>query len=119
MNFAVLFSGNMEKICFHCGIDFEGESLVFDHKDFCCNGCKTVYQILTEHDLHSYYDIEKSPGISPSQFVGKFDYLDNPEIVEQLLEFDDQGIQIVNLFIPNIHCSSCIWVLEQAHKLNS
>src|SRR5690606_12496866 len=39
-------------------------------------------------------------------------------IVEELLEFDDEDIQIVNLFIPNIHCSSCIWVLEQLNKLN-
>ncbi|WP_417363645.1 heavy metal translocating P-type ATPase [Galbibacter sp.] len=108
----------MGKFCFHCGIEFENDSFVIEGKDFCCNGCKTVFEILGEHDLHSYYDIEKNPGISPSQFVGKFDYLDNKAIVEELLEFDDEGIQIVNLFIPNIHCSSCIWVLEQLNKLN-
>ncbi|EKF54589.1 heavy metal translocating P-type ATPase [Galbibacter marinus] len=108
----------MGKSCFHCGIEFENESFVVDQKDFCCIGCKTVYEILSEHELHSYYDIEKNPGISPLQFVGKFDYLDNKDISDQLLEFDENGIQIVNLFIPNIHCSSCIWVLEQANKLN-
>src|SRR5690606_13249305 len=110
--------GIMGKSCFHCGIEFENESFVADQKDFCCIGCKTVYEILSEHELHSYYDIEKNPGISPLQFVGKFDYLDNKDISDQLLEFDENGIQIVNLFIPNIHCSSCIWVLEQANKLN-
>src|SRR5690606_34046746 len=73
---------------------------------------------LSEHDLHSYYDMEKNPGISPAQFTGKYDYLDNKDISDQLLEFNENGIQIVNLFIPNIHCSSCIWVLEQANKLN-
>lgn len=118
LKFAHLLRGIMGKSCFHCGIEFENDSFVVDQKDFCCIGCKTVYEILSEHELHSYYDIEKNPGISPLQFVGKFDYLDNKDISDQLLEFDENGIQIVNLFIPNIHCSSCIWVLEQANKLN-
>lgn len=118
LKFAQLFWGIMGKSCFHCGIEFENEPFVVDQKDFCCNGCKTVYEILSEHDLHSYYDMEKNPGISPAQFTGKYDYLDNKDISDQLLEFNENGIQIVNLFIPNIHCSSCIWVLEQANKLN-
>lgn len=108
----------MDKSCFHCGIKFENESFTADNKDFCCNGCRTVYQILSDHDLHSYYVIEKNPGNSPAQYEGRFNYLDNKAIVDLLLEFDDEGIQIVNLFVPNIHCSSCIWVLEQANKLN-
>lgn len=108
----------MDKSCFHCGIKFENESFTADNKDFCCNGCRTVYQILSDHDLHSYYVIEKNPGNSPVQYEGRFNYLDNKAIVDLLLEFDDEGIQIVNLFVPNIHCSSCIWVLEQANKLN-
>ena len=27
-------------------------------------------------------------------------------------------MQIINLFIPHIHCSSCIWILENLNKLN-
>ncbi len=108
----------MNSTCFHCGNLCEAEALVYDSKDFCCNGCKTVYQILSEHDLTSYYDLEKSPGARPKLSEGKFDFLDNQKVVEQLLEFNDADVQIINLYIPHIHCSSCIWVLENLNKIS-
>ncbi|UNY99175.1 heavy metal translocating P-type ATPase metal-binding domain-containing protein [Zhouia spongiae] len=109
----------MIKQCYHCGTECDTGSFVFDSKDFCCNGCKTVYQIFSENDLAGYYELEKSPGASPLMDKGKFDFLDNDKIVEKLLEFNDGDTQIINLYIPHIHCSSCIWVLENLNKLNS
>lgn len=109
----------MNDSCFHCGLDCEQDSLFFDDKIFCCNGCKTVYQIFSDNNLTSYYDLEKNPGITPKEIRGKYDILENQKIVESLLEFNDDNIQIVNLYIPTIHCSSCIWVLENLHKINS
>ncbi|MCM5664217.1 heavy metal translocating P-type ATPase [Galbibacter mesophilus] len=108
----------MSDLCFHCGLDCEKEAVFFDDKNFCCNGCKTVYEIFSENDLTSYYDLEKSPGTTPNLIAGKYDFLNNQEIVESLLEFNDDSIQIVNLYIPTIHCSSCIWVLENLHRLH-
>ncbi len=34
-----------------------------------------------------------------------------------LLEFSDGGISKIRLFIPSIHCSSCIWLLENLNRL--
>ncbi len=65
-----------------------------------------------------YYDLENTPGTSPLLQEGKFDFLENEQVVAQLLEFDEQGTQVVSLLIPTIHCSSCIWVLENLNKLN-
>src|SRR5690606_41453429 len=90
-----------------------------DQKSFCCHGCKTVYEILADSDLIFYYDIEKSPGISPKEIAGDFDFLDNSDIVEKLLEFNDSQTQVVSLLIPSIHCSSCIWILENLNKLDA
>src|SRR5690606_6367666 len=36
----------------------------------------------------------------------------------KLLEFNDGNTQIVSFLIPSIHCSSCIWILENLNKLN-
>lgn len=104
--------------CFHCGDVCSIKTIV--HKDhfFCCHGCKTVFDILNENDLAYYYDLEKTPGSSPLEQEGKWDFLSNLKIVSKLLEFDEQGTQVVSLLIPNIHCSSCIWVLENLNKLN-
>ena len=110
----------MEKTkCYHCGNDCkEGDSIVFDFKDFCCNGCKTVFEILNENELTCYYDFEQSPGKIPEEIQGKYDYLDNESISEKLYEFYTDTTCIITLNIPHIHCSSCIWVLENLHKLN-
>lgn len=104
--------------CFHCGDGFsERDRIIFDGKSFCCIGCKTVYEIFSENDLTSYYDLEKSPGATPQEIQGKYDYLDNEKIVDKLLEFKEDDVQIVSLYIPHIHCSSCIWILENLSKL--
>lgn len=106
--------------CFHCGDEFsEKQRIVFDQKSFCCVGCKTVYEIFKQSDLTSYYDIEKNPGATPQDTKGKFDFLDNEKIVDKLLEFNEEDVSIISLYIPHIHCSSCIWILENLHKLQS
>ncbi len=104
--------------CFHCGLDATASNIVFDDKSFCCNGCKTVYQIFSENDLTCYYDLQQAPGATPKEVEGKYNFLDNEKIIEQLLEFNSDDTQIVTLYIPHIHCSSCIWVLENLNKLN-
>ncbi len=104
--------------CFHCGDACIDVEIKHDEKSFCCHGCKTVYDILHDNDLSYYYDLEKTPGISPQEIAGKYDFLDNEAIVEKLLEFNDGNLQIVSFVIPSIHCSSCIWILENLNKLN-
>ncbi len=60
-----------------------------------------------------------TPGTIPNEIAGKFDYLEQFRTSpKKLLEFEDEETAVVNFFIPTIHCSSCIWVLENLHKLN-
>jgi Cu+-exporting ATPase len=105
--------------CFHCGLDADTSKIMFDNKPFCCNGCKTVYEIFSTNDLGCYYDLQNAPGATPKDIEGKYNFLDNPKIVDQLLEFNDDDTQIITLYIPHVHCSSCIWILENLNKLNS
>ncbi|MFH6769879.1 heavy metal translocating P-type ATPase metal-binding domain-containing protein [Gaetbulibacter aquiaggeris] len=104
--------------CFHCGLDTTNSEIIFDEKSFCCNGCKTVYEIFSENDLTCYYDLQQAPGSTPKEIEGKYNFLDNEKIVEKLLEFNDEKTQIITLYIPHIHCSSCIWVLENLSKIH-
>lgn len=106
-----------EELCYHCG-DTNSVYVHFDDKLFCCNGCKTVYEILNQSELSKYYDLESTPGKSPEALNNTYDYLTNETIVNSLIDFDDETLQIVTLYIPHIHCSSCIWVLENLNKLN-
>lgn len=106
-------------VCFHCGDACVSTNIEHQDKHFCCHGCKTVFDILNESDLSYYYELEQTPGTTPARFEGKFDFLENETIARKLLEFDEQGMQVVTFVIPAIHCSSCIWVLENLNKLNA
>src|SRR5699024_3324681 len=55
---------------------------------------------------------------TPEDTEGKFDFLEKDSIIEKLLEFNDGQTAVVSFSIPSIHCSSCIWILENLHKLN-
>ncbi|MEZ4796502.1 MAG: heavy metal translocating P-type ATPase metal-binding domain-containing protein [Flavobacteriaceae bacterium] len=110
----------MDKVsCFHCGDNCDSSIIKFDDKSFCCNGCKTVYEIFSENDLTCYYDLQASPGSIPKEIEGKYEFLSQENIIEKLTEFNDGKTQIATLYIPHIHCSSCIWILENLNKLNS
>jgi P-type Cu+ transporter len=108
--------------CIHCGQDCGKNPVIWDEKPFCCNGCSMVFQILSEKKLNRYYDMMPTPGIRLDQentSGTRYAYLDNDELRMKLLDFSDGGISRVNLFIPAIHCSSCIWLLENLHTLHS
>lgn len=107
--------------CIHCGQDCGKNPVIWNEKQFCCNGCSMVYQILSEKKLDRYYDMMPTPGIRLEQentSGTRYAYLDNDEIRLKLLDFSDGGISRVNLFIPAIHCSSCIWLLENLSTLH-
>jgi len=104
--------------CFHCGLDIiPCDEIFFDNRSFCCKGCKTVYDIFSSNGLSSYYDLEKSPGATPLMENGKYDFLDNEKIAATLLDFSEGDTQIISLHIPHIHCSSCIWILENLRRI--
>ena len=103
-------------LCFHCGLECPDSTIKIEEKFFCCNGCKTVYQILAENNLCQYYDLEKMAGNTPQ--IGAFAYLDNPSIIIELLDFQNDTISKIAFFIPSIHCSSCLYLLENLYRLN-
>lgn len=111
--------------CVHCGtpcpdtrikIEARGET---EEKPFCCEGCKSVYQILAENDLCTYYTLSDKPGIPLKEpaLGNRFDFLDQEAIVQQLLDFASPERCRITLSIPSIHCSSCIWLLENLYRL--
>ncbi|MCY0969796.1 heavy metal translocating P-type ATPase [Chryseobacterium wangxinyae] len=109
----------MSENCFHCGQDIEKERISFDEKIFCCNGCKSVYEILNINNLSNFYELNKRAGIRPSdENSSQFDYLDTPEIFEKITDFSEGNTSLVTFKIPVIHCSSCIWLLESLHTLH-
>ncbi|QHN65099.1 heavy metal translocating P-type ATPase [Bergeyella cardium] len=104
--------------CYHCGQEIDKEKIFFDEKAFCCNGCKSVYEILNLNHLENFYTLNKQSGIRPDDNLSQFDYLDTPEIFSKVTDFSEGETTLVTFKIPVIHCSSCIWLLESLSSLN-
>lgn len=107
--------------CYHCGEDCKSNNIVIEEKHFCCEGCKTVYSILNKSGLCEYYDISKNPGINQKVKVrdSKFAFLDDEKVIDALTTFKDKTTTHITLYLPQIHCSSCLWLLENLNKLNN
>lgn len=108
----------MKESCFHCGQEIQKEKILFEEKLFCCNGCQSVFEILSLNNLGNFYELNKSSGIRPDENTAQFDYLDTPEIFDRLVDFSEGATTLITFKIPVIHCSSCIWLLESLQDLN-
>lgn len=116
-----IVSTKITPVCFHCGEDCTGEVLHEFEKSFCCLGCKTVYEILSGSGMCDYYSISNHPGSSIKMKVreDKFAFLDDEKIQQSLIRFSDDAQTHVSFYIPHIHCSSCLWLLENLHRVES
>ncbi len=107
-----------QKTCYHCGDDVIGKGIELGDKNFCCNGCKSVYQLLSENQLEGFYAYEPQSGIRPQAADNhKYSFLDVEDIRTKFVDFEDDNSVHTTLFLPEIHCSSCIYLLENIHKI--
>ncbi|WP_460618784.1 heavy metal translocating P-type ATPase [Hymenobacter ruber] len=87
---------------------------------FCCQGCRAVYELLAANRLCTYYRLDEHPGqkMKAVELPGRFDYLDAEAVQAQLLSFRSPTLARLTFSIPQMHCASCIWLLENLFKLN-
>lgn len=109
---------NIPVNCYHCGEQCD-EIVEMDSKTFCCEGCKQVYLLLSENNLCTYYNFDKNPGIkAKGKFVSeRFAYLDDAGTVNKLVQFSSDTQTNVTFNLPQMHCSSCVFLLENLHRI--
>ncbi|MEN9318059.1 MAG: hypothetical protein RL712_629, partial [Bacteroidota bacterium] len=111
-------------VCYHCGT-VTRRVVKYAEKDFCCDGCRSVYALLEQNDLCQYYDLSDTPagnqamglGFASKEQAHKFAFLDNRDIVQRLYIFQSADECRINFYLPQVHCSSCVYLLENLHKL--
>lgn len=106
--------------CYHCGEANPNNAFSIDDKQFCCRGCMSVYQLLNKAGLCTYYDLNEGAGINKRQTLrsDKFAYLDQENIAQELISFKNDTETHVTFYVPYIHCSSCVYLLERLHIIN-
>ncbi|MCX6155118.1 MAG: heavy metal translocating P-type ATPase metal-binding domain-containing protein [Candidatus Kapabacteria bacterium] len=105
--------------CYHCGESCPDNTINKIDKYFCCTGCLYVYELLNDNKLDSYYKLNEKSGIRAKTLnKDEFAFLDNIEIEEKLLKFKSGHTSKVILYLPQIYCSACVWLLENISRLD-
>jgi len=107
-------------VCYHCGENCPTDTIAVEDKRFCCEGCRMVYRLLNENGLCAYYNLNDTPGNNQRVAVrkDKFAFLEDEVIRQQLVSFSDGKQTHVTFYLPQLHCSSCLYLLENLHRLN-
>ena len=104
-------------ICEHCGDNVPTNLITEKTKQFCCEGCHTVYHLLQRNGLNQYYTQNKTPGLKTE--IHQFAFLDDPQTEEKLIDFKNTKIIRFTVHLPAIHCSSCLYLLERLYQIDS
>ena len=89
------------KDCHYCGQSCV-EEVWNESKVYCCHGCLTLS--LTNGDFSSF--------INDAADQVKYKHFDLVEVFDKTVDFQDVNIYTVSVKLPEIHCSSCVQVLE-------
>jgi Cu+-exporting ATPase len=109
-----------QETCYHCGDRCGNTPIRFEEHAFCCEGCRAVYQLLSENQLCTYYTLEPAPGKRQLNDARseRYLFLDAEEVRTRFVQFTDGTRTNVQFHVPQMHCASCIWLLENLHKLD-
>jgi len=106
--------------CYHCGQACDSVSFAIAEKNFCCYGCKVVYELLEDNNLCDYYQYETHPGATIRPVDDEaYVVLDDPAVQRRLLDFSSDSFARITWRVPAIHCVSCIWLLEKLRSLDA
>ncbi|QQE10061.1 heavy metal translocating P-type ATPase [Planctomycetota bacterium] len=125
--------------CDHCGLPVP-RGLINESADkqFCCNGCKTVYEVIHACGLDPYYSIrqraedtgqlKKQKASTSSRKYSEFDddkfyelYCQRLDQLRAITETESQedmdetsgGRFAIDFYLEGVHCAACVWLIEK------
>jgi Cu+-exporting ATPase len=110
-------------VCRHCGDPCNGRPVRREGEVFCCEGCATVFALLHESGLEGFYACDVAPGVSQrkktvARDASRFAVLDDPAVTARFVQFDDGALTAARFSVPDLHCASCLWLLERLWRLD-
>ena len=109
-------------LCRHCGLPCDVVVVSPEKGPFCCIGCEAVFDLLAAQRLTGYYADRLAPGISQKDRdrrpADRFAGLDDPDIAARVVQFEDERTAVATFAVPEVHCGSCVWLLEQLWRFD-
>ncbi len=113
-------SVHSQATCTHCGDGCDGSILNAQAQAFCCTGCESVYTLLSENNMCDFYRMQEGEVSKPASMdASRFAHLDDRELQRQLIDYEDAHQYRVSFRLPQIHCTACVYLLEQLYRFES
>ncbi|MGB0953624.1 MAG: heavy metal translocating P-type ATPase metal-binding domain-containing protein, partial [Planctomycetota bacterium] len=109
--------------CAHCSLPvppglYEEEA---EHQ-FCCAGCRIVFETLQSHGLQRYYDLveaDEDGDARPATTSGRgFREFDHEDFAERYVE-SNEGESRITFYLEGVHCAACVWLVEKLPSILS
>lgn len=108
-------------VCAHCGQPCPAKPVRKEELAFCCHGCASVYALLQEANLCTFYDqnpAQRPPSADEARLRARFEYLADEALVRPLAHFYRPEAASITLYIPAMQCAACLYLLERLPMLN-
>ena len=107
----------VEVSCTHCslpvprGLLEEGAT-----EQFCCAGCRTVYETLQGAGLQRFYALAEQSDDGPARAASTsgrgFTEFDHEDFLASYVQ-EEEGVARVTLYLEGVHCAACVWLVEK------
>ncbi len=108
-------------LCDHCKLKVpDGLIEPDDEFQFCCHGCRSVWNVLHGAGLDGYYHVRDA--INPESQAaastqGSYEELDDPGFQASCVENLPGGYAQTELLLEGMHCAACVWLIERLPRV--
>lgn len=104
-------------MCAHCGLPVPA-GLIDETAplQFCCGGCKAVYQVIQGCGLSGFYRLREAAeaAAQPARTTPrKYSELDGAIFAALYCRPLADGTQSVEFYLEGVHCAACVWLVEK------
>ncbi|WP_072281225.1 heavy metal translocating P-type ATPase [Rappaport israeli] len=110
----------MSQHCYHCHSAIAQGTAVSatingQTQQFCCHACLGVASLIDQHNLNQYYQVRQQASPRPNQNHDQSHWqaYDIDAIAQQYLHSDNDSHEL-HLYLDNIHCAACAWLIRSA-----
>src|SRR4051812_40365879 len=107
--------------CAHCSLPVPAGLVVSgEEHQFCCAGCRAVYETIRACGLDSYYRLREAANASfrpAAPTLDSFDPFDAPAFERLYVASDAAGARSVDLVLEGVTCAACVWLVERLPRV--
>jgi len=91
-------------------------------KQFCCAGCRSVYEIIHSSGLERFYHLREATAdparVAPARAgEGSYEAFDDEVFLELHARDAGGGLKRVELYLEGVHCAACVWLIERLGRV--